>query len=142
MDKRLAFRYSQAGDYPEIASAAIREMYRQKGSTFITDKRGVAQSGMIIRHLVLPGAADQSIEVLRHIAEEISPNLHISLMSQYYPPEPVRYHEDLNRTLHHDEYDKVTDALYEFGFHKGWTQDLESQAVYRPDFSDKKPFRE
>lgn len=142
MDSDLAFRYSQADDYPEIASAAIKEMYRQKSSPLITNERGVAQSGIIIRHLVLLGGADQSIEVLRYIAEEISPNLHISLMSQYYPPSPVRYHEELNRTLNYEEYSMIVDALYEFGFHKGWTQDIKSHAVFRPDFSDKKPFRE
>ena len=82
MDSSLAFNYSQARNYPETASAALKEMYRQKGSTLIVNDQCIAESGIIVRHLVLPGAADQSIEVLKYIAEEISPKLHISLMSQ------------------------------------------------------------
>ncbi len=91
MDTILAHRYSQAGDYPEVASAAIKEMYRQKGSSLFLNDRGLAESGIILRHLVLPGAVNQSIEVLRYIAFEISPRLHISLMSQYYPTELIGY---------------------------------------------------
>ncbi len=142
MDSNLALCYSQAGDYPEVASAALKEMFRQKGSTLMLNNRGVAERGIIVRHLVLPGATEQSIEVLRHIAEEISTDLHISLMSQYYPPSPVKHQSELNRTLFYEEYRHVVDALYEFGFHRGWTQELESHANYRPDFSDEKPFGE
>jgi putative pyruvate formate lyase activating enzyme len=142
MNASLSYRYSQAKDYPETASAAIKEMYRQKGSTMIMNERGIAKSGIIVRHLVLPGAVGQSIEVLRHIAEEISPSLHISLMSQYYPTTLVRNHSKLNRTISYKEYKKVTDAMYELGLYHGWTQDLESHATYRPDFSEEEPFRE
>lgn len=140
MDSRLAHEYSQAADYPEIASAALKEMYRQKGSTLIIDDNGTAQSGIIVRHLVLPGAAEQSIEVLRYISEEISPKLHISLMSQYYPTPLVQHHSLLGRYLIKEEYDKVINAFHEFGFYRGWVQDLESHASYRPDFSKDKPF--
>ncbi len=142
MDAQLAYRYSQAKDYPEVASAAIKEMYRQKGSTLILNDRGLAEWGIVLRHLVLPGAADQSIEVLRYVAEEISPRLHISLMSQYYPTESVSQHSHLNRQVTFEEYNKVVDALYEYGFSHGWTQDMESHASYRPDFSDDQPFKE
>lgn len=142
MDTTLAHCYSQAVDYPEVASAAIKEMYRQKGSALILNDRGIAQSGIILRHLVLPGASDQSIEVLRYIAEEISVKLHISLMSQYYPTELVRNHNKLNRTIAYEEYKQVVDAFHEFGFYRGWTQDLESHTSYRPDFSNDQPFEE
>lgn len=136
----LADSYSQAGDYPEVALNAMKEMYRQKGSSLILDESGLAESGIILRHLVLPGAVDQSIEVLRLIAMELSPKLHISLMSQYYPPELVRNHTELKRTVLPEEYKQVTDAFYEFGFYRGWIQDLESHASYRPNFWDAQPF--
>lgn len=142
MDADLAHRYSQAGDYPEAALAALREMYRQKGATLILNERGIAERGIVLRHLVLPGAVSQSVEALRTIAGEISPNLHISLMSQYYPTKLVRKRPELNRTISYQEYQTVVDALYESGFSKGWTQDLESHASYRPDFSDEQPFGE
>jgi putative pyruvate formate lyase activating enzyme len=141
MDTTLAYRYSQSWDYPEVASAAIKEMFRQKGSTLIVNERGIAESGIIIRHLVLPGAACHSIEVLRHIALEISVDLHISLMSQYDPTEMVRNYTGLNRTVSFEEYQQVVDAFHEFGFYRGWVQDLESHASFRPDFSSDQPFK-
>lgn len=140
MDANLADSYSQAADYPTVALKAIKEMYRQKGSSLILNESGLAESGIILRHLVLPGAVDQSIEVLRHIASELSPKLHISLMSQYYPTESVRNIPELKRTILPEEYKKVTDAFHEFGFYRGWVQDLESHAAYRPHFLDEKPF--
>ncbi|HEX2936003.1 MAG TPA: radical SAM protein [Bacteroidales bacterium] len=140
MDKHIAFRYSGARNYPEMASAALREMYRQKGSTLILDDYHIAQSGIILRHLVLPYATEQSIEVLRFIAEEISTKFHISLMSQYYPTACVQNHNELGRSLLKEEYEKVVNAFHEFGFYRGWVQDLGSQTVYRPDFSKAKPF--
>jgi putative pyruvate formate lyase activating enzyme len=140
MDSTLAFEYSQARDYPQVAAAALKEMYRQKGSTLIVNDDGIAASGIIVRHLVLPGAVEQSMEVLRFISEEISSKIHISLMSQYYPTDMVRCHTKLNRTITPDEYHQVVDAFHQFGFYKGWIQDLESQASFRPDFSSDQPF--
>ncbi len=140
MDDNLAYRYSQAGDYPEVAFLAIKEMYRQKGSALILNDNGLAESGIIIRHLVLPGAVNQSIEVLRCIATELSSKLHISLMSQYYPTVFVRNDNDLKRTIYYEEYKQVVDALDEFDFYRGWIQDLESEASYRPNFLDDRPF--
>jgi putative pyruvate formate lyase activating enzyme len=140
MDNALAFRYSMAKDYPEIAGKAIKEMYRQKGSTLIVNDHGIAGSGIIIRHLVLPGASAQSIEVLKHIAEEISPRLNISLMSQYYPTNNVSKNELLGRNITSEEYQKVVEAFYKFGFSRGWVQEMDSHASFRPDFSNDKPF--
>ena len=140
-DAPLADRYSQAGDYPTVALNALKEMYRQKGSSLILNESGLAESGIIVRHLVLPGVVDQSIDVLRLIASELSPKLHISLMSQYYPTKLVRNHSELKRTILPEEYKQVTDAFYEIGFYRGWIQDLESQASYRPHFGDDQPFK-
>lgn len=140
MDKQMAYQYSGAKNYPEIASAALAEMYRQKGSTLILDDRGIAQSGVIVRHLVLPASADHSIAVLRYIAEEISPKLHISLMSQYFPTQSVLNHKELGCKLTKTNYDRVVNAFHEFGFYRGWLQDMESQNTYRPDFSKEEPF--
>jgi putative pyruvate formate lyase activating enzyme len=140
MDSALAFEYSQARDYPEVATAAIKEMYRQKGATLIVNDEGIAESGLIIRHLVLPGATNQSIEVIKYIAEEISPKLHLSLMAQYFPTNRVADHPLLSRTITEAEYQKVTDAFYELGFSRGWVQDLESNESYRPNFCSRQPF--
>jgi putative pyruvate formate lyase activating enzyme len=140
MEPAIADEYSQARDYPGIAALALKEMYRQKGASLMINDDGIAGSGIIVRHLVLPGSVDQSIKVLRYIAEEISTNLHISLMSQYYPTAAVSNHPLLNRTLTNNEYNRVVEAFHELGFYRGWVQDLESHSVFRPDFLNKEPF--
>jgi len=142
MEKKLACDYSDARDYPEVASSAIKEMYRQKGSALHIDDYGRAESGIIIRHLVLPGHIGNSLKVLRHIAAEISPKLHISLMSQYYPTPQVNCHPKLKRTLTPSEYRKVTDEMEKLGMENGWIQELESTAHYQPDFNRINPFEE
>jgi putative pyruvate formate lyase activating enzyme len=136
----LSEKYSDAKNYPEVASKALREMYRQKGSSLITDKDGVAESGIIIRHLVLPGHVQNSIDVLRFIAEEISTSIHISLMSQYHPTFAVHNSPPLNRLLYQEEYFQVVDEFYRLGFRNGFVQDLDSYESYRPDFDREHPF--
>jgi putative pyruvate formate lyase activating enzyme len=139
-DSRLAKEYSQTADYPKTALAALKEIYRQKGSALLLNNRNIAESGIIVRHLVLPGAAEQSIEVLRTIAEDISPGLHISLMSQYYPTDLIADHPVLNRTITRHEFESVVEAFHRFGFYHGWVQGMESHSVFHPDFFREQPF--
>ena len=136
----LAGRYSGAPDYPEFAGKAIMEMYRQKGSYLFLNEEGLAERGLIIRHLVLPGHTDESIALLRYIAEEISTNIHISLMSQYYPAGNINGYKNLQRTLQIEEYDRVQDEMSRLGFRKGFIQEMDSQGHYRPDFTREHPF--
>ncbi len=145
----LARQYSAAPGYSAFALPALKEMVHQCGATLQTNDRGIATRGIIVRHLVLPGAADNSIGVLKLIAEEISPNLHISLMSQYYPYEGERRKEkgerkpqfkNLLRPITRDEYESVISAFHSLGFHRGWLQEYDSRDNYRPDFSKKNPF--
>ena len=142
MDPVIAKECSDAEDYPEIASKALKEMYRQKGSVLHLSDQGTAESGIVIRHLVLPGNVQNSLKVLRFIAEEISPKLHISLMSQYYPTPGVSCHPFLKRSLKKDEYQVVVDEMEMLGFSNGWIQDLDSRHNYQPDFKRKHPFEE
>jgi putative pyruvate formate lyase activating enzyme len=86
-DDELAMSLSRAPEYSRCALDSLKEMVHQAGTTLHTDHCGIARRGTIIRHLVLPGFIDNSIGVLQMIAENLSPNLHISLMSQYYPPD-------------------------------------------------------
>lgn len=135
----LGEKYSGVLNYFEAASKALKEMYRQKSSTILLDEDGLVESGVIIRHLVLPGHADDSINLLEYIADEISPFFHISLMSQYYPTHKVFEDKNLNRKITKDEYVRVVNKLEECGF-KGWIQDMESSNLYRPDFDRSTPF--
>jgi putative pyruvate formate lyase activating enzyme len=136
----LALDYSEAYDYPEIAVKAIREMYYQKGSVLKVDEEGRAEQGMLIRHLVLPGHVEESIRVLEVIAEELSPGIHLSLMSQYHPTSYVKNHQVLNRPLRSEEYETVVAAMNRLGFRNGWVQDMDSFQNYLPDFRKDHPF--
>ena len=88
-DNNLAVKLSEVPGYSDYALAALKAMVHQVGTTIQTDDHGIARRGIIVRHLVLPGFVQNSIGVLKTIAEEVSPNLHISLMSQYYPPNQI-----------------------------------------------------
>ncbi|MDD5093433.1 MAG: radical SAM protein [Dehalococcoidia bacterium] len=140
MDEDLARRYSQTPDYPVTAAAALREMFRQKGSNIMLDEDGNAESGMIIRHLILPGQIENSKKCLRFIAEELSPSIHVSLMAQYYPTPEVATHPELGRCLTQAEYEEVLEEFYSLGFYRGWVQELESEKCYRPDFDQAQAF--
>lgn len=137
----LALRYSHAADYPEVSQEALKEMFAQKGSGLPTDDDGLAFRGIIIRHLVLPGQVENSIECLEWIAENLSTRIHISLMAQYFPPQGVGVLPDeLGRTLSEAEYDRVVEAFNQLGFTKGWVQELSASLNYIPDFSKKQSF--
>lgn len=140
-DAELGAEYSDVSDYPDVAIRAIREMYRQKGSMlYVNEDNGVARSGLIIRHLVLPGHVDNSIAVMQKIAEEISTSVHISLMSQYYPTESVRNHPILGKKISLKEYEIVIEEMRRLGFYKGWIQESDSFQHYQPDFIQTHPF--
>ena len=131
----LALRLSGIPNYCETALSAIKEMYRQKKDV-ISDEN----PALIIRHLVLPNNVDNSLRVLRLIAEECSTNVFISLMSQYFPVYKALNDNEICRTLTKDEYDVVLDELDSLGFERGWTQELESNDYYQPDFNKDNPF--
>jgi putative pyruvate formate lyase activating enzyme len=133
-DHVLARSYSNAADYPDVAAAALKEMYNQKGSSLPTDNDGLAFRGLVVRHLVLPGQVDNSIRCLEWLADNLSPNIYVSLMAQYYPPEGIKLPDQLARRLKAEEYEQVVDAFYSLGFHRGWVQELDASECYRPHF--------
>ncbi len=140
MDALLAYEYSGARDYPGFAMKSIREMMRQKGAMLFLDDEDTAESGIIIRHLVLPGQVENSLQVMRFLAEEISPRIHISLMAQYYPTTRVQNHRQLGRSVTEKEYQLVVEEMERLGLYYGWIQEFESNRYYRPDFDQSHPF--
>jgi len=136
----IAGKYSDASDYPEIVLSALREMYYQMGSVLATDDEGRAERGILIRHLVLPGHVEESKKVLKMIAEELSPGISLSLMSQYHPMPGVKDQFGLDRRLYRSEYESVVKEMENLGFRNGWVQDLDSYRNYRPDFRKDHPF--
>jgi putative pyruvate formate lyase activating enzyme len=139
-DPELAQSWSDAGNYPPIASKAIKEMYRQKGNLLHLNKKGKLDRGMIVRHLVLPGAVQNSIDCLRFLATEVSDRIAVSLMSQYSPIYTVAGNPLLNRRITKEEYSQVVEEMNKLGFTKGWIQELDSPDYYNPDFSLSSPF--
>ncbi len=132
---RLSKGLSNAPDYFENATAAILEMHRQVGH-LETDASGTAQKGLLIRHLVLPGETDDSIEVLNWIRDNIGKFAFLSIMSQYTPEFLDDRSSAYNRKLTREEYAKVVDRAMEIGFINAMTQDMDSSSPeYVPDFN-------
>lgn len=128
-----AGRYSGAKDYFEYASKAICEMYRQVGSVRL-NKEGIMESGMIVRHLILPGCAKESKAVLDWIAEHL-PGAWVSLMAQYVPMGDVRGVDALERRVTAKEYDSVLNHMLALGLEDGFVQELSSsEEKYTPNF--------
>ena len=118
-DNALAARLSGAPDYFEVAAAAIREMYRQVGSTVIEDEQ--MQRGVLIRHLVLPGAVENSLRVIEWVAESFPKrDVLFSLMSQYVPSPDLP--APLNRRLTPEEYEGAVSWLELCGVQQGYPQ--------------------
>jgi putative pyruvate formate lyase activating enzyme len=139
-DGALAAGWSGAEDYPVVATAALREMHRQKGSYLFCDASGDAEAGLIVRHLVLPGQVADSKRCLQFIAEELSPSVHVSLLAQYAPPPDVAADPLLGRSVTAEEYAEVVAELHRLGFRHGWVQELTSPGNYVPDFRRAHPF--
>jgi putative pyruvate formate lyase activating enzyme len=103
MDAGLSARYCNAPDYPEKVAEAVREMYRQVGDLDI-DNSGVAQRGLLIRHLVMPGMIENTKSVLAFINEKISSDSFVNIMAQYRPCYQSSLHGDLARLITGGEY--------------------------------------
>jgi putative pyruvate formate lyase activating enzyme len=137
---KIAKRFSQAPDYVEHAHAAIKEMYRQVG-TLLTDGNDIAQRGLIVRHLILPGRLAGSEESLTWLANEVSPSVSISLMAQYYPTHHATRFPVLSRGITEEEYFEVVDLLDKLEMENGWIQEMSAPENYKPDFErEKHPF--
>jgi len=135
-------KYSFAENYFTFAKDAVKEMFRQTGSKIKTEN-GVAVRGLIIRHLVLPNDISESENVFKFIAEELSKDVYVSLMSQYYPAHKANDEILLSRRIRESEYNKALNLLMKYGLNNGWAQEMESYDNYRPEFRKdrKNPFR-
>ena len=131
-DNALAAELSRAPDYFEVASAAIKEMYRQVGSAVIAG--GVMERGLLIRHLVLPGHLDNTLRVIEWAAANFpKKDVLFSLMSQYVPTGDVK--PPLDRRLTEEEYDGAVSWMGLCGLTNGYTQDFSAATTeYLPEF--------
>lgn len=134
-------KYSNAEKYFTSAKLAVKEMHRQVGTKLTVEKNTLLR-GLIIRHLVLPNDLSESENVFKFIADELNPDVYISLMSQYYPAHRSAEEILLDRRLRESEYNRTLSLLKKYGLTKGWIQEMESFDHYRPDFirNRKNPF--
>jgi putative pyruvate formate lyase activating enzyme len=122
-DGAVSEMLSGAGDYPEVNRAAIKEMHRQVGDLIIGED-GVAVRGLLIRHLVLPEGYSGSEGIFKFVADEISKDTYISLMSQYFPAYRAVEDPRLNRRIRKSEYKKAVKAFRDAGLSEGYLQSV------------------
>ncbi|MBI3950242.1 MAG: radical SAM protein [Acidobacteria bacterium] len=115
-DPKLSLLYVKAQDYPEAARRAIKEMRRQVGD-LVLDEHGLARRGLLVRHLVMPGGVAGTREIMRFIAQEISPHTYVNLMGQYDPAGKVSrdQYAEINRRLTQEEYESAVRLAHEEG---------------------------
>ncbi|MBP1761380.1 MAG: radical protein [Firmicutes bacterium] len=131
----LARKYSHAKDYFEVAAAAIKEMIDQTGKP-VFDEKGIMLKGVIIRHLVLPGARKDSFAVLQWISDNLPRDkFMLSLMSQYTPTYNSKEHKEINRRITTYEYESVVQEAVRLGLDNGFMQERSSaREDYTPPF--------
>jgi putative pyruvate formate lyase activating enzyme len=112
-DSTASLRYVKAKNYPEVARCGIREMHRQAG-VLKCDERGLAKRGVLVRHLVMPGDAAGTESIMRFLADEISRDTYVNVMSQYHPAGRVSAAEfrEINRQISIPEYDRALEAAH------------------------------
>ncbi len=144
-DRDLAKRLSKCRDYPDVALAALSEMLSQKGflDSFDTGD-SLAKKGVLVRHLILPGHVENSINALTTLFVEFGAELPLSLMSQYVPV-TLQNEEALNRYLTEEEFNQVYSHALDLGFHHLFVQfpiekSPETKPRFLPDFRLDKPF--
>ncbi len=132
-DDVYARKYSYAKNYTQHARAAIKEMFRQVG-TLQVDKKGIARRGLIVRHLILPNDLSGSEESLSWLAREVSPQVTVSLMSQYYPAHRANNIPLLSRPIRYNEYLRAQQAMERLKLDQGFVQQMDAPEYYVPDF--------
>ena len=128
----LGQELSNVKNYFEIATKAIKEMYRQVGSPQLNEK-GIMKKGLMIRHLVLPNNIENSKKVLKWIKENIDNNVYVSIMAQYFPTYKAKNIDNLNRKLTKKEYEEIENYLFDLDLENGYIQELgEHEEEYVP----------
>ncbi|MBT8329241.1 MAG: radical SAM protein [Desulfofustis sp.] len=118
-------KYADAPDYPEVSQKAVREMHRQVGDLQI-DQDGVAQQGLLIRHLLMPGGLEETKAILGFIARNISTDTYVNVMDQYRPCGTPDSFAELQSTISHEHYSEALDHAQEVGLKRLDQRDLVS----------------
>jgi len=145
-DPLIAAKYFNAPNYPEHAAAAILKMMEYKKLQFRSGQSGITSndtiiSGVIVRHLIIPGALDSTREVLLWFSENCRGRALLSLMTQYTPVDiPGSTAEIPHSFVSENDYKEVLSMLNEFGIDDGYCQELITGSQWLPDFTRQNPF--
>jgi len=118
-DENPAKRFSNAPDYPQVLREVLKEMYRQVGDLHI-DENGIAERGLLIRHLVMPEDMAGTEDLMQFIAEKISRDSYVNIMQQYRPQYRSYEYPELSRRITYDEYADAVKVARRFGLHRGF----------------------
>jgi putative pyruvate formate lyase activating enzyme len=113
-DEKVGRKYSKVKNYPQVNQAAVREMHRQVGD-LVMDEQGIARWGLLVRHLVLPNGLAGTAEIVRFLAEEISPETYLNVMSQYRPTYKAHDYPDIDRRPTMEELEGAVSLAQEAG---------------------------
>lgn len=128
----LGKKFSKVDNYFEIATNAVKEMYRQVGRPILNEK-GVMQKGLMVRHLILPNNIENSKRCLKWLKENFNDKIYISLMAQYFPTYKAKEISEINRKLTPKEYEGIENYLYDLDIENGYIQELgEHEEEYVP----------
>ena len=114
-----AKQFSNAPDYPTVLKEVLKEMHRQVGDLHM-DENGIANRGLLIRHLVMPGNLGGTGDLMKFIAEELSPASYVNVMQQYRPEYKSRDYPELSRRITYGEYLDAVKTARRFGLHRGF----------------------
>jgi putative pyruvate formate lyase activating enzyme len=131
-DSQRSLRYLLARDYPDAARRVVRAMHEQVGELHV-DENGLALRGVIVRHLVMPGLLDDTGEIVRWLAGDLSRDTYVNVMDQYYPAWKARTDakfSDINRGIRESEFEQALAYAREAGL---WRLDRRWRRV-RPRF--------
>lgn len=131
----ISRNYAKAGDYFQVAKAAIAEMVRQVGEPIFDKQSGTMTKGVIVRHLVLPGHTKDSMAILDYLQNTYGNQIYISIMNQFTPVIEQEVYVNLNRSITKREYEKVVDYAIEIGIENAFVQDGETaKESFIPEF--------
>lgn len=121
ISEETAKKYSNAADYPQAVKVAISEMVEQR-SKIEFDENGIIKSGVIVRHLVLPGYIEESKKIIEYLYKTYGNSIYLSIMNQYTPINLQKYAE-INRSVTKEEYESVIDYAIKIGVENAFIQE-------------------
>jgi putative pyruvate formate lyase activating enzyme len=113
-DEEAGRKYSKVKNYPSVNQAAVKEMHRQVGE-LVMDERGIAQRGLLVRHLVLPNEVAGTAQIAKFLAEEVSPNTYLNVMAQYRPTYKAHQYPEIDRRPSPQELQDAVDVALQAG---------------------------